>query len=104
LISAGLEWGFELKQRHGTTFRSLSYHRKQHCAQQRAGQTWTEPRDTTELQKSSVVSRLLNIVNAWTQRPRLQADELIPDSRPRGIVGPMARHFVGAVDGEPALR
>ena len=35
LISTGLEWGFELKRRHGTTFRSLSYHRKQHCAQQR---------------------------------------------------------------------
>src|SRR5678815_5774845 len=28
LIAAGLEWSFELKQRHGTTFRSLSYHRK----------------------------------------------------------------------------
>jgi hypothetical protein len=34
LISAGLKWGFELKRRHGTTFRPLSYHRKQHCAQQ----------------------------------------------------------------------
>ena len=68
------------------------------------GKPLTAPRDTTEPRKSSVVSGFLNIVNAWTHRPRRQADELILDSHPRGIVGPMARHFVEAVDGESALR
>ena len=73
-------------------------------ATERAGKPLTDPRDTTEPIQSSVASGLLNIVGAWVHRPKLLVCELIPDFRPRGIVGPMARHFVGDVDGEPALR
>ena len=59
LISAGLEWGFELKRRHGTTFRPLSYHRKQHCAQQSARE-----------------GRRLKLIRASNDRPSASAEPL----------------------------
>src|SRR6266849_8545983 len=46
----------------------------------------------------------VNIVRAWTHRPRLPSYEPVSDFRPRGIVCRMVPHFGEAVGEGPAVR
>jgi hypothetical protein len=64
LISAGLEWGFELKRRHGTTFgRYLTIGNSTTRKQRAQIATPTDKRDATGPIPGPVASESLNIVS-----------------------------------------
>ena len=103
LISAGLEGGFELKQRHGTTFQPLSYHRTSmaHSAH-KPERCW--PSTHHRPLAGPAAAECLSSVNAWSRRPGLPAYERNHGSHPRRIGGHLAPSFGGAAREDPDSR
>ena len=74
------------------------------CTTERTKADTDKTRTTTGPLKVRWRHGSVNIVSAWIHRPRFLAYELFPDSRRRGTVYRMVRHF-GEVSGEePAVR